>query len=392
MEDEACFRVDNFRSIPPSTRLVFLTHFHADHYSGIAETLAAREDITVLCTETTRTLLLTKFRLPPEQIQPLQMCEARFITKPLVASEDTAFTITALPANHCPGSAALLFEFANGPRWLHTGDFRYTEEMQKVGSWKRVVSVDRLFLDTTFCNKKLFSRFPSKAESQEQIVRLIQQHHAKALKDERHTCSHVYVRCQPFGTEEVFIKIKESLGVKTAVSPELYTALSQVDTRFTDIVSKEGTPDFPSHSTTTPPVIVHACNEFPQKLEPNSLRIRASAQWSQFSAGTTPTAPRLLDGVWNVLYSGHSSWNELRDFVAFVKPKTITPLVKCDVPSFRLLRVMSCSRTEEAQTHSASLKRVPPELTEDTTSASASAKRAHLYDEVLRLIDDYNSK
>ena len=123
-EDKACFRVDNFHKVPPSIRLVFLTHFHADHYSGIAETLAARDDITVLCTEITRSLVLSKLHVPQKQIQSLQMCEPRFITEPLVTSEDETFTVTALPANHCPGSAAFLFEFGNGPRWLHTGDFR----------------------------------------------------------------------------------------------------------------------------------------------------------------------------------------------------------------------------------------------------------------------------
>lgn len=364
------FRVDNFRKVPPGVNLVFLTHFHADHYDGITDALTQRGDLTVYCTEITRRLVLTRFRVPREQVQPLQMCEPRLI------DADIPFTVIALPANHCPGSAAFLFEFSNGSRWLHTGDFRYTKEMQDVDVWKRVMFVDKLFLDTTFCNKQRFANFPTKNEAQEQIVNLIQKHmSSKTAPPGR--CLNVYLRCQSFGTEEVFLRIKERLGIKTQISSELYAALIQADSRFKDAVCEEG------GAESNNACAVHVCNEFPQKRESESLYLRVSAQWSQFSARSDIEKPKLLDGVWNVLYSGHSSWNELYEFVSFVQAKSIEPLVPCDVPSFRLLK--------ESQNGNDGGCLSPPQkrtrVEEDTTKI----EQERLYDDVMKLLDEYNS-
>lgn len=378
---EVGFRVDIFRKIPASITIIFLTHFHADHYDGIEDALTTRYDITVFCTEITRKLVLSKFRISHDQVQPLHMCEPRFITSPLI-SEAASFTVTALPANHCPGSAALLFEFSNGARWLHTGDFRYTKEMENMYEWKKAVSVDKLFLDTTFCNKRRFTDFPLKVDAQEQIVDLIQ----KRIADEKRVSGKpitVYLRCQSFGTEEVFLKIKERLGIKTQVPFDLYKTLVQIDSRFRDVISseceseRESECELDKKSST-----IHVCNEFPQKRESRSLYIRVSAQWSQFSVCSDLTKPKLLDGVWNVLYSGHSSWNELRDFVSFVKPKNIVSLVKCDVSSFSLLKDLSSG--EESLS--------PPPLKKKGVVKSSSDEQKRLYDDVMKLLDDYNSK
>ena len=377
--DGSGFRVDSFHGIPPDVKVVFLTHFHADHYNGIEDALGRRGDVTVFCTEITRTLVLAKFHVPHEQVQPLQMCEPRLITPP-TAGECASFTVTPLPANHCPGSAALLFEFSNGARWLHTGDFRYTEEMQSVPAWKRAAGVDKLFLDTTFCDKRTFANFPLKSEAQEQVIGLIQKHieHGKRISEKS---VNVYLRCQSLGTEEVFLKIKERLGMRTRVSTTLYTTLVKIDPRFKDVVCNEEDNGVETESTNC---AIHACNEFPQKRGPHSLYIRVSAQWSQFSAWSNSAKPKLLDGTWNVLYSGHSSWNELRDFVSFVQPKSIEPLIACDTSSFCLLK----SSLSEGEC----LSPPPPPPKKRRAGDAGTDEQAQLYDDVMKLLDEYNTK
>ncbi|KAG2424636.1 hypothetical protein HXX76_014361 [Chlamydomonas incerta] len=97
-----------------------------DHTDGIETTTA-----DVYCTDLTRRLLL--LRCPgAQQAGPQNAGQGnRFHTLELgartkVSYDGTTFDVTALDANHCPGSAMFLFQGAFG-NILHTGDCRFTE-------------------------------------------------------------------------------------------------------------------------------------------------------------------------------------------------------------------------------------------------------------------------
>uniref|UniRef100_A0A0E0ESL3 SAM domain-containing protein n=1 Tax=Oryza meridionalis TaxID=40149 RepID=A0A0E0ESL3_9ORYZ len=65
--------------------------------------------------------------------------------------------LTCFDANHCPGAVIILFEPSNGKAVLHTGDFRFSSEMAN----NRVLQsspIHTLILDTTYCNprKKIY--------------------------------------------------------------------------------------------------------------------------------------------------------------------------------------------------------------------------------------------
>ena len=86
--------------------------------------------------------------------------------------------VTAIPANHCPGSVMFLFEAMTEPpdeetpewRILYTGDFRF-EEPFDLSSLQalhdphgNVIRVDEMFLDTTFASND-YKSFPSREEA-----------------------------------------------------------------------------------------------------------------------------------------------------------------------------------------------------------------------------------
>ena len=91
--------------------------------------------------------------------------------------------ITAIPANHCPGSVMFLFEKLTSKtvedgsgseeekatityRVLYTGDFRFENfELNRLSALHEVngnpKSLDQLYLDTTFCSND-YLNFPSR--------------------------------------------------------------------------------------------------------------------------------------------------------------------------------------------------------------------------------------
>ncbi len=93
-------------------------------------------------------------------------------------SPPPSWSITALPANHCPGSAMYHVVDAQGVRTLATGDFRFCDPMLDEPLLRNGCrpllasdaasltsphhSVDVLYLDTTFC-APMFDTFPRKA-------------------------------------------------------------------------------------------------------------------------------------------------------------------------------------------------------------------------------------
>ena len=117
--------------------------------------------------------------------------------------------VTAVPANHCPGSVMFLFERLEGLRHstkvarriLYTGDFRFplnptihylrsyvcicfvfrfdhtsgnfvTPELASLHDGQgKPLPLDELYLDTTFCSP-LYKTFPTREEAQEEIWRL----------------------------------------------------------------------------------------------------------------------------------------------------------------------------------------------------------------------------
>lgn len=90
-----------------------------------------------------------KLRVPARCVRSVALGSAVVIDDVLV---------TFLDANHCPGSAMILFQHRSGESILHCGDMRYDARMQSFPSLAPPVQIDHLYLDTTYCDPKY--RFP----------------------------------------------------------------------------------------------------------------------------------------------------------------------------------------------------------------------------------------
>ena len=97
-------------------------------------------------------------------------------------AEPYSLRVTAMDANHCPGSVMFLFEKlgADGEvvlRILYTGDFRFEDEKsfrtctRSLHSDKKPLVLDEMYLDTTFLSQD-YPTFPSRAEATEKVFEL----------------------------------------------------------------------------------------------------------------------------------------------------------------------------------------------------------------------------
>lgn len=104
----------------------FLTHFHTDHWKGLTKKFNRG---TIFCTPETKQLIVDKVGVSPDCILDLH----HHITTSI-----DGVSVTALPANHCPGAAMFLFEVAGRHPLLHTGDFRFDPSMESDPTLNRI--------------------------------------------------------------------------------------------------------------------------------------------------------------------------------------------------------------------------------------------------------------
>ncbi|CAH8528408.1 unnamed protein product [Heterobilharzia americana] len=137
----------------PGCTCYFLSHFHSDHFKGIHKNFKGH----IYCSEVTKNLLRDTYG-PKLLISVLELHKCTKICD---------VEVTALDANHCPGSLMFLFHLPlKGKTYLHTGDFRYTPEMlaspSSLTSYLKeenakdtlVPKIDSVFLDTTYCSSQ----------------------------------------------------------------------------------------------------------------------------------------------------------------------------------------------------------------------------------------------
>ena len=87
----------NYGSIPGVSNYL-LSHFHYDHYIGMSRKWTGR----VVCSSATARLAMSKFKLPESLFLTIEPEEERVVDGVLV---------TALDANHCPGSLMFVLRF-----------------------------------------------------------------------------------------------------------------------------------------------------------------------------------------------------------------------------------------------------------------------------------------
>jgi len=169
--------VDAFQYSSEGCDCYFLSHFHADHYMGLD---CHWNFGTIFCTSTTAGLV--RQRLRPKCNIVIMDLDVEY---PLNVGGQ-AVKVTLLDANHCPGSCCMLFSFPEvGRRVLHTGDFRFdaAELSRRSPTWRALIDGGSaaiaagrhsqsnlcVYLDTTYCEPS--HRFPSQRDAVEAVCR-----------------------------------------------------------------------------------------------------------------------------------------------------------------------------------------------------------------------------
>ncbi|XP_057505285.1 uncharacterized protein LOC130788572 isoform X2 [Actinidia eriantha] len=302
------FRVDAFKYLRRDCSHWFLTHFHIDHYQGLTRSFSHGK---IYCSLVTAKLVNMKIGIAWDKLQVLPLNQNISIS---------GIDVTCFDANHCPGSIIVLFEPPNGKAVLHTGDFRFCQEMTKIPVLQ-MRSVQTLILDTTYCNP------------QEAVIQFV----IEAIQAEAFNPKTLFlIGSYTIGKERLYLEVARVLRKKvyvTAAKLRLLECLglSGEDMQWFTLNEQE------SHIHVVPMWTLASfkrlkciSNQYTHRF---SLIVAFSPTGWTFGKGKKSSGRRWQQGTivrYEVPYSEHCSFTELREFVKFISPENIIPSVNND--------------------------------------------------------------
>jgi mRNA degradation ribonuclease J1/J2 len=224
-------------------------------------------------------------------------------------------SVTLLDANHCPGAAMALFELESHTV-LYTGDFRFHPKMMAQPSIARIVGrIDLVVFDSTFCNPVL--KFPKKDRSIDALKQV--------LMEQGERVDRVYIALEMLGCEEVLVTVAQEMGIKFYIDPNLQ--------RTEQLVVMESTNGCITENPETKYHII--ANYMISKVKRDSsskLIIKPSTLWFARKAINFRTNIEgnisIRDGnVHHILFSMHSDFFEIYDFISALRPQNIQPML-----------------------------------------------------------------
>ncbi|PPD95423.1 hypothetical protein GOBAR_DD07559 [Gossypium barbadense] len=311
------FRVDAFKYLRGDCSHWFLTHFHMDHYQGLTKSFRHGK---IYCSSITARLVNLKLGIPWAMLQVLPLNEKINIS---------GIYITCLDANHCPGSIMILFEPPNGKAILHTGDFRYSEEMGGL-SLLHACPIHTLILDTTYCNPQY--DFPKQVAVIQFVIEAIQ---AEAFNPK----TLFLIGSYTIGKERLFLEVARVLRRKvyiTAAKLRLLECLglSEEDMQwFTSNDQESQIHVVPMWTLASFKRLKHISNHYARRF--NLVVAFSPTGWTFVKGKKKSPGRRWQQGTiirYEVPYSEHSSFTELREFVKLVSPENIIPSVNNEGP------------------------------------------------------------
>ncbi|XP_073007258.1 DNA ligase 6 isoform X2 [Typha latifolia] len=319
------FVVDGFRSAGDFSVSYFLSHFHSDHYAGLCPTWCKG---IIFCSETTARLLVEILKVPPLFVVSISLGET---------VEIDGWDVTLVDANHCPGAVQFLFkahplEGQQPERYVHTGDFRFCNSMKSDPRLCEFVGADAVFLDTTYCNPKFV--FPSQAESVDYVVSTIER-----IRDQNKELAEpvlFLVATYVIGKEKILLEISRRCDCLLHVDSRKMATLSVLGVGDSRVFTED-----PSASNIDV-ISWNLLGETWPYFRPNFVKMReimmergygkavgfVSTGW-MYETKRDGFAVRVKDSleIHLVPYSEHSSYDELREYVRFLRPKRVIPTV-----------------------------------------------------------------
>ncbi|KAI8047583.1 DNA repair metallo-beta-lactamase-domain-containing protein [Gilbertella persicaria] len=342
----------------PGCEGYFLSHFHADHYTGLDRNWTHGP---IYCSEVTARLVKRKLGVTEDFIYALPLDEPC-----LLPGMDQLF-VTLIDANHCPG--AVIFLVTVGKlRYLHTGDFRACPKICLHPLLKE--PIDIVYLDTTYLDPKY--SFPSQDSCIQSACQLAKRHstrysdplleEGKSIISASNACQQehrllIVVGTYSLGKERIFIEIAKALNSKIFVTEQKRHMLdcfhdSELNAMLTD-EQKEAQ----VHVIPIGHLVPNNLEAYLSSLEPHFSQMIAlkPTGWT-FQASSDPKTKsqqekRSLETIikarppdlvatslkpfydtsrlkmYDIPYSEHSSFRELAMFIASLDIRRIVPTV-----------------------------------------------------------------
>lgn len=283
----------------PNARLFFLTHLHGDHIVGLSSSWQHK----IYCSEVTGKLLVERYDIDASLISPLETGCSHILY--IDSDQIEQMSVTVINAHHCPGSVMFFFEGYFG-KILYTGDFRFDSEMKDDPLMGNLLHADTLYLDNTYNSPKCV--FPSREESFKQMMEIIQSHED----------FHIKIGLRNLGKEDLLVKIAVDLNEWIKVPSSFFQLAELLD---------------------LPDVFITGETDARIEVVPfYSISNKNIERWNK-ECPTIALLPTSLytglemspfcnqENVYIVPYSDHSSFDELIEFVKFIKPGCIYPIV-----------------------------------------------------------------
>ncbi|XP_059670729.1 DNA ligase 6 isoform X2 [Cornus florida] len=322
------FVVDGFRYAGDHSVSYFLSHFHSDHYTGLTPNWSKG---IIFCSNVTARLLVEVLKVSSLFVVPLSLSEPVSID---------GCEVTLVDANHCPGAVQFLFKVpgidGKCERYVHTGDFRYCNSMKLEPTLSEFFGSDAIFLDTTYCNPKFV--FPSQEESIGYIVSVIER---IAVENVGSLKSVLFlVATYVIGKERILLEIARKCKRRIHVDARKMAILRILG------VGEDGVFTEEESESDVHVVGWNVLGETWPYFRPNFVKMKEIMDERGYSkvVGFVPTgwtyevkrnkfAVRTKDSfeIHLVPYSEHSNYDELREYVKFLKPKRVIPTVGVDV-------------------------------------------------------------
>ncbi|GKU97649.1 hypothetical protein SLEP1_g10767 [Rubroshorea leprosula] len=322
------FLVDAFRLASDFSVSYFLSHFHSDHYFGLTPFWSKG---IVFCSPTTARLLIEVLKIPQNFIFQLPVNETVVVD---------GCEVTLIDANHFPGAVQFLFKIpgSNGSfeRYVHTGDCRFSDSMKSDRFLSEFVGCDAIFLDTTYCNPKFV--FPSQEESVEYVVNVVGRIGGEYMESKKSVL--FLVATYVVGKEKILVEIASRCHRKIHVDGKKMAILHVLGYGNSGIFTED------ESETDVHVVGWNVLGETWPYFRPNFVRMKEIMVEKGYDkvVGFVPTGwtyevkrnkftVRSKDSfeIHLVPYSEHSNYDELREYVRFLKPRRVNPTVGVDI-------------------------------------------------------------